>query len=359
MSIWKTYPLDYREKEVQRVLAAVRAGECASVVGLSGAGKSNLMGFIANRPDAFPHPTALVDCNRLRQNTADELFRLIRRALGESTPADNDFDALDLLIEKQLTENDGKLALLLDRFEILANPSTNSGQVIASNLRALRDAHKYKLTFVTATRRPLDPASELAELFFGHTIWLGPLSESDTRWNVNRYAQRVGQDWDQPVAAQMRELTWGYPSLLRAVSEAYAGGAQLELTELRDAPAVQRRVKEFWEDAPSESDVRNSALEGLPLLALAASPQEFDTAELTEKEFLLLEYLQAHPDDVCSKDDLVRAVWPEDQIYERGIRDDSLAQLVRRLRVKIEPDPSSPRYIQTVPGRGYRFTPEM
>jgi hypothetical protein len=352
MSIWKTYPADYREKEVVRILSAVQAGECASVVGLSGAGKSNLMGFLANRPDAFPHPNALIDCNRLRQNTSDELFRLIRRSLDENTPVDDEFVALDVLTENQLAENGGKLTLLLDRFEILAADSA-----IASNLRALRDAHKYQLTFITATRRPLNPASELAELFFGHTIWLGPLSESDTQWNVTRYAQRVGQDWDQPVAAQMRELTWGYPSLLRAVSEAYASGAKLDLAELREHPAIQRRVKEFWDDAPSESDVRNSALDGLPLLVLAADPQGFDTTQLTEKEFLLLEYLQAHPDDVCSKDDLVRAVWPEDLIYERGIRDDSLAQLVRRLRVKIEPDPSSPRYVQTVPGRGYRYTP--
>jgi len=354
MSIWNSYPFDYREKEVQRVLAAVRAGECVSVVGLSGAGKSNLMGFLANRPDAFPHPTALVDCNRLRKNASDEFFQLIRRALGENAPAADEFDALDMLIEKRLAENDGKLALLLDRFEILADDSA-----IASNLRALRDAHKYQLTLITATRRPLDPTNEMAELFFGHTLWLGPLSQSDTQWNVARYAQRVGQNWDQKVAAQMLELTWGYPSLLRAVSEAYAGGAQLGLTELQEHPSIQRRVKEFWDDAPSESDVRNSALEGLLLLELVAGPQGFDTSQLTEKEFLLLEYLQAHPDEVCGKDALVQAVWPEDVIYERGIRDDSLAQLVRRLRVKIEPDPSEPRYIQTVPGRGYRYIPEQ
>ena len=350
MSIWNTYPADYRTREVRRVLTAVQAGECVSVIGLSGAGKSNLMGFLAHRSDAFPHPNTLVDCNRLRQNTSDELFRLIRRSLGGNNSVEDEFDALDLLIEKHLAENGGKLTLLLDRFEILAEDFS-----IASNLRALRDAHKYQLTFVIATRCPLDPTSELTELFFGHTLWLGPLSESDTLWNVNRYAERVGQDWEQNVATQMRELTWGYPSLLRAVSEAYANGARLDLAELQDHPAIQKRVKEFWNDAPSETDLQNSGLAGLPLLALAASPQDFDTSQLTEKEFLLLEYLQAHPEEVCTKDALVQAVWPEDQIYERGIRDDSLAQLVRRLRVKIEPNPSEPRFIQTVAGRGYRF----
>jgi DNA-binding response OmpR family regulator len=51
----------------------------------------------------------------------------------------------------------------------------------------------------------------------------------------------------------------------------------------------------------------------------------------------------------------VHAVWPEDVIYEQGVRDESLAQLVRRLRVKIELDPNEPHFIHTIPGRGYMF----
>jgi two-component system response regulator RegX3 len=96
-------------------------------------------------------------------------------------------------------------------------------------------------------------------------------------------------------------------------------------------------------------------LEGLPLLERAPSSQGFDSSQLTAKEALLLEYLLSRPDEVCTKDELVRAVWPEDQIYEQGIRDDSLAQLVRRLRVKVEPDPSNPTHIYTIPGRGYQY----
>ena len=61
------------------------------------------------------------------------------------------------------------------------------------------------------------------------------------------------------------------------------------------------------------------------------------------------------PGQVCEKDDIIRAVWPEDKFIERGIRDDSLAQLVRRLREKIEPDVASPKHVVTVAGRGYRF----
>jgi DNA-binding response OmpR family regulator len=132
-------------------------------------------------------------------------------------------------------------------------------------------------------------------------------------------------------------------------------GVDLDLETLQAHPAVQRRVTEFWADEPSEQALQDSGVAGLPLLIEGRAPQGVDTSQLTAKEHLLLEYLRAHPDEVCEKDELIRAVWPEDEIFERGIRDDSLAQLVRRLRVKIEPDPSSPQLIQTVPGRGYRY----
>jgi hypothetical protein len=155
------------------------------------------------------------------------------------------------------------------------------------------------------------------------------------------------------------ELSRGYPSLLRAACEAYAAGVELEVAALRSHPAVARRVAEFWADDPSPEMLRLCRLEGNPLLGpppVGPSKPIFDTSTLTAKENLLLEYLIAHAGEVCEKDEIIRAVWPEDVIFEQGIRDESLAQLVRRLRVKIEPDPAEPHYIHTTPGRGYRFT---
>jgi hypothetical protein len=352
MDIWRTYPSTYRQQEVQTILSAVKAGECVSLIGLSGAGKSNLMGYLAHRQDAFPHPNILVDCNRLLDHTPEAFFQLISQVLGQTQVTANELQALDAAINRRLSETDGSLTILLDRFDAFTDGVDSA---IASSLRALRDAHKYQLTYVIATRQPLDSQSELAELFYAHTLWLGPLSESDARWNVMRYAQRRNVQWGDDVAARIIELTWGYPSLLRAVGDAYAMGVDLDLETLQAHPAVQRRVTEFWADEPSEQALQDSGVAGLPLLMAGRAPQGVDTSQLTAKEHLLLEYLRAHAEEVCEKDELICAVWPEDEIFERGIRDDSLAQLVRRLRVKIEPDPSSPQLIQTVPGRGYRY----
>jgi hypothetical protein len=352
MPVWNQYPAAYRHKEVQYIAAAVSAGECVAVVGLSGAGKSNLLNFIAEREDVFPVPNVLVDCNRLQENTVDLLLRLVRSALEDPSPAADEWLALDSLLKRRLESSRSSLCLLFDRFETLAE---SPNKAIFSSLRALRDAHKYQLTFVTATRRPLDPYSELAELFYAHTLWLGCLSQDDTRWNIVRYSRRVGQDWPESVQERIAALTWGYPSLLRAVCEAYADGAPLEGIALQDHPAVRRRLAEFWHDQPSQNDLQKAGLNGHPLLAPHTANMEVDLAQLTAKEILLWEYLRAHPEQVCAKDDLIRAVWPEDRIYDQGIRDDSLAQLVRRLRLKVEPDPSAPRFIHTVPGRGYLY----
>jgi len=355
MSVWDTYPITYRKKEINQIASVVRSGECVSVVGLSGAGKTNLMGFMTHRQDAFTHPRVLVDCNRLQEKSMDAFIRLVRTALGDTLPVENEWMALEAAVNRRLSQVSGSLTLLLDRFE---NVADSSDPAIFSNLRALRDVYKYQLTFITATRRPLDPHNELSELFYAHTLWLGPLSEADAHWNVTRYADRVGKTWGSDIALKMLEITWGYPSLLRAVCEAYAGGASLNLSAMRAHPAVTRRVAEFWNDKPIQSDMQNAGLEGQPLLERLVGGGDIDTSNLTAKEDMLLEYLRSHHGKVCTKDALIRAVWSEDQIYESGIRDDSLAQLIRRLRVKIEVNPSAPQYIHTAPGRGYRFTPK-
>lgn len=355
MPAWDEYPADYRTIQVQSILSAVQAGESAAVIGLSGSGKSNLLGYLAHRwGKAGDRPRlVLVDCNRLADASPGSFYRLVRAALGDLSPVPDEFIALEARLDHLLAES-APLGLLLDRFDALTREADPS---IYSNLRALRDAHKYELAYVIATRRLLEAHNELAELFFAHTLWLGPLSESDITWNVARYARRTGQVWDSEVTRQIAVLSGGYPALLRAVCEAHAAGCSLSIPDLSQHPAVQRRLDEFWADQPDVTTLRLCELNDNPLLTASRHSCQIDTAGLTAKEHALWEYLQAHPGQVCEKDDLIRAVWPEDRIFERGIRDDSLAQLVRRLREKTETDPSNPRHIQTVAGRGYRFYP--
>jgi hypothetical protein len=338
-------------------LAATQAGECVSVVGLSGAGKSNLMGFLANRQSTPEHRLLLIDSNRLPEFSRPSFLKQIRRVLGDTSlidPAD-EFETLDVLLESQLKS--GSLSLLLD-LSLLDRTGAMLGEVshtLFNNLRALRDAYKFQLTFVTASRHPLPTNTEFAELIHAHTLWLGCLAENESRWNMARYMERKGVTWPGDVVQALIDLSRGYPSLLRAVCEAYADTLSLET--IPGHTAVQARLKEFWDDQPTSDELRLSGLADHPLLNFGRGPAfAFDTSQLTAKEHLLLNYFRAQPDTLCEKDDIIRAVWPEDKVFEKGVRDDSLAQLIRRLREKIEPDPAKPKHIHTLPGRGYRFT---
>jgi DNA-binding response OmpR family regulator len=74
---------------------------------------------------------------------------------------------------------------------------------------------------------------------------------------------------------------------------------------------------------------------------------------LTVKEFDLLWFLARHPRQVFSRDQLMDRVWG----YEAALDTGTVTVHVRRLREKIEDDPSHPRFLQTVWGVGYRFSP--
>jgi hypothetical protein len=351
MASWNKYPADYRKNEITRILAAVRAGECVSVIGLSGAGKSNLMGSLAQRCNDGTPEMLLVDGNRAQPRTANGLFHLARQAFGNLEPAVDEFSALEAATANRLQTSSRQISLLFDRYDAIGEDEQQLG---AGPLRALRDANKYQLTYIFATRRPLNQENELAELFYAHTIWLGPLSQADAVWSASQYALRNGVTWKPEILSKLFEISWGYPSLLRACCEAYSAGALLEPEVLRNHPIVQRRVKEFWADQPSAEDLRQCGISGLPLLGAAPIQIQASSPDLTASEHHLLAFLQVHPGEVCSKDELIRAVWPEDRVSD-GLRDDSLAQLVRRLRQKIEADPANPLHILTIPGRGYRY----
>jgi len=75
--------------------------------------------------------------------------------------------------------------------------------------------------------------------------------------------------------------------------------------------------------------------------------------QLTPIEWDLLEILLRHPGRLMSRAELARRVWGKDPARTG----DAMRVHVARLRRKLEPEPSRPRYLITEPGMGYRFQP--
>ena len=72
---------------------------------------------------------------------------------------------------------------------------------------------------------------------------------------------------------------------------------------------------------------------------------------LTAKEFDLLLFLASHPEIVFNKDDLFEKIWGLDSVGDVA----TVTVHIRKLREKIEEDPSEPKFIETIWGAGYRF----
>jgi DNA-binding response OmpR family regulator len=71
----------------------------------------------------------------------------------------------------------------------------------------------------------------------------------------------------------------------------------------------------------------------------------------TAKEFDLLTFLALHPNHVFKKEELFERLWGYDSLGEIS----TVTVHIRKIREKIEIDPSNPQYIETVWGAGYRF----
>jgi DNA-binding response OmpR family regulator len=105
---------------------------------------------------------------------------------------------------------------------------------------------------------------------------------------------------------------------------------------------------------PVGSDTRRIAFGSVVLeQATREVRRNGDEIKLTAKEFDLLWFLASHGRRVFSRDQLMASVWG----YTAALDSGTVTVHVRRLREKLEDDPSSPQHLQTVWGVGYRLVP--
>jgi DNA-binding response OmpR family regulator len=101
----------------------------------------------------------------------------------------------------------------------------------------------------------------------------------------------------------------------------------------------------------SESDVVTH--EGLVIDRTAREVTvEGRKVDLTKREFDLLAFLASHPRRVFSRQELLSEVWGSSEDWQVPA---TVTEHVRRVRLKLEADPTSPKWIHNVRGVGYRF----
>ena len=115
--------------------------------------------------------------------------------------------------------------------------------------------------------------------------------------------------------------------------------ARVKAVLRRSTPAATSAPIEFG-NLVIDPDRREARKEGSPL-------------RLTTLEFDLLWFLASNPNRVFERSELMAHVWGYTSELDTG----TVTVHMRRLRAKVEDDPSRPRHIETVWGSGYRLTP--
>lgn len=115
--------------------------------------------------------------------------------------------------------------------------------------------------------------------------------------------------------------------------------------------AVHRRVALAAEQ--NQIDRRSEVRSGKFALNLRnrSFTKDGEPIELTQVEFQMMEYFFDNPGIALSRGDILRRVWGPSYVGEEKIVDVN----IRRLRMKVEDEPSTPQHIITVWGLGYRW----
>jgi hypothetical protein len=261
---------------------------------------------------------------------------------------------------------------------------------------------------------------EFYEILSPNIISLGRYNHDDAWTLLRRVGGRYGLELEPAPGDRLITLTGGHPGLLKAVymttirgSFVPSGIGQESIEALLADLDVRTECHKLWDSirgderdallklarsvpvVPEDPDVRRRLkLKGLvidegekvavscPLFAEYVSRQEsflatetelpgrpiyIDSAgdvwvegrklepQLSPLEFALLGHLCSRPGELCTRDEIIEALYP-DAVQRKGVSDDAVNSVVRRLRKRIEPGHRPPKYIITVRGLGYRLT---
>jgi len=437
------HPITYRQELLTPLFQLIRARESCAIIGVASMGKSRLLQFMA-RQDVRRHYLASqvettlligVDCNRIARFSTWGLHELILTALvevcGEYAQLGKQRTRLSQLRQQAIIARNGLLAqrhvelalqmickeqglhicFLLDEFDEAYR--SLPGQALVS-LRALRDLHKYQVSYVLFTRdhplhlRPPDECEGFFELISRSILGLKPYRDEDMRRIIDQIRVRRSHELTQLNADMIQPLLvlcGGHPGLLVALLNALTVAGPIGVSWLewaQDQADVGEECRKIWEGLRGEErqslhhlahnlDIKFQTREVLVLKGLVdenRSPQttffspifahyaahqmpvagdtlQIDTQAgsvwvsgkqcqlLTGKEYDLLLFLYEHLGDICSVEQIVNHLYQGREAF--NINDSTIAAIVKRVREKVEPNPKRPQYLLNIKGRGYKL----
>lgn len=295
-------PPTYRSALITPLLRRLDSGECCSIIGINGMGKTNLLQQL-QRPAVCaallptmrePLQFVSLDANLLVRYDAWGFFEGLTDALGSvageqavlvqaahqsilgaegsgPTALRHCAAALAALLAQT------RLVIVFDEFDYLF---AQLPELVLRNLRGLRDRYKYRLSYLSFSREPLadlrdadewDALEPFVELFSLGQFSLGPLSPDDAACEVERFVHRFQACLPSDVQQRIVALSGGHPALLRALTYSFHAQPQSQaLTTdqlLQSIPALRGECAKLWNGlSADEQDAIRALFSNQPLM---------------------------------------------------------------------------------------------
>jgi DNA-binding winged helix-turn-helix (wHTH) protein len=318
---------------------------------------------------------------------------------------------LERAIKMLVSKHGWRVAFLIDEFDVFYK---SADVHFLRCLRALRDEYKYRLVFISFSRlhlerlRPHEEVEDFYELFNRSYLGLQPYLLEDAQRVVLQLEARKGLKLDELTRKFLLKACGGHPGLLVASYDVITSSEhpiQLSIDALSQSIEVIVECKKLWDgldldeqwalirlnmgvtDPDDITALKLLELKGLinsdpegqqvfsPLFShyidIIARRDAYEiyldectssvwisgatVKDLTPLEYSLFKHLYTHRGQVCSRDQILQVLYPEQFVGQDGpdLQDNRVDNLIKRLRSKIEPIPSKQNLIKTMRGYGY------
>ena len=279
------------------------------------------------------------------------------------------------------------------RFDRMKDALTHD---LFANIQGLLDATHQRLSYVFTSARPLDHIdpdifTRQEVLVFSDNVYIKPAKKDDTQIVFEPSIKRYGLKLNEKTVKELLKLVDGHTQyLLFALISLKESNPNIKPGEIFDFLKNDERIylqsEELWESLTSEEqdillnvvtkkkltddEIKKAeylvntgffALENLKIFSpifdffiksKAEKLKEKNSTDFSKKENLLLLFLEQNKNQVCERELIIEAVWPETESL--GVTDWAIDRLVARVRTKLK-DHDKNYEIVTVKTRGYKL----
>jgi hypothetical protein len=278
------------------------------------------------------------------------------------------------------------------RFDRIKESVTND---FFANLQGLIDATHRKLSYVITSERPLEELvphvfTKQSVLVFADNLYIKPAEKKDTKIIFESSTTERHLNLDDEISHELLKYVDGHTQYLLyaliSLSEQKVDSKNL-FDFLKNDERISLQSEELWESLNSnEQDILLKVISNTKLKSdelknaqylintgffdpenykvfspifeyfvetkLEEKKKEKIAVELSKKELLLLNFLEKNVNEICEREEIIEAVWPEAE--EIGVTDWAIDRLIARLRAKIT-NLNKNYEIVTVKTRGYKI----